>query len=86
MSIEDLIVLLRLKFPGIVICGTTAEFYDDDSEGLWVSGEEGDHNDRQIFDYYNDVEEVEPEVEKFLSDNGFFAEPNDPGTYMIWRT
>ena len=93
MTIQELKQQLENRFPGIKICGSAAEFDEDNNaEGLWVSGEEGTHKGMPIFDYYvEDFKEttytlgILNEVYEFLSNNNFFAEAQDPGTYMIWR-
>ena len=74
---------LEEKFPGVKVVSFSSEWYGDDSKGLVVSGEEGEVNDRAPFDYYNNKQEVESELESFLEDAGWFAECQDPGTYVL---
>ncbi len=63
-------------FPNSFI-STTQEF-SGQSGGLWTGfGEDG------TVDYLTHY--VAPKLQKYLDKHGLFLEPNDPGTYMIWK-
>jgi len=86
----------ELESMGVTVCGTAAEFYGDettetDNDGLWVSAEESYCKDTEwpLFDYYDMSDSYIFGVYKPVSDKlknaGWYAEANDPGTYMIWK-
>ena len=51
--------------------GTTAQFFDDDSNGIWFKA------------YFNPF--VEAEISDLLDDCGWFIEPYDSGTLHAYR-
>ena len=51
--------------------GTTAQFFDDDSNGIWFKA------------YFNPF--VEAEISNLLDDCGWFIEPYDSGTLHAYR-
>ncbi len=68
-----------------------SEFYDDDSIGIWIRGSEYSYKDRLLFEYYLAYEEgfnesdcVHPELLKIVEDAGWFWEPYDAGTLMLY--
>ena len=50
---------------------TTAEFFDDDSNGIWFKA--------SFFPF------LEAEIETLLDNNGWFIEPYDSGTLHAYR-
>lgn len=71
---------------------TTAEFYGDNSKGIWMSGEgvnavEKDGN--TILSYYAEGKKYELGVHvkflKFLEKRGWFPEWYDCGTMMLYK-
>ena len=69
-------LMKRLSKMGVEVCGTTAEFYGDDSKGVWVSLETG---------LLSGLEYYGSKLETFLDDAGYFLENHDAGTGMIWQ-
>jgi len=93
LSREDLMAALKAKF-GLQHVDTTENFYRNTGEGIeggiWLSGENGEtaRDGRNLFDYYStDYKNydlgVHNELGKFLEDNGWYPEWNDPGTLMV---
>lgn len=63
-------------FPNSFI-STTQEFSGQPG-GLWTGfGEDGTVDYRSHY--------VDLKLKKYLDKHGLFLEPNDPGTYMIWK-
>jgi len=73
-----------LKAKGVHVVGTTKDF-GIGGEGIWVSGE----STTDLFDYYAemwyDTFGVQPELNQFVEDNGWYFEWYDAGTMMIWE-
>jgi len=93
LSREDLMAALKAKF-GLEHVDTTENFYRNTGEGIeggiWLSGENGEtaSDGRELFYYYStDYKNydlgVHNELSKFLEDNGWYPEWNDPGTLMV---
>ena len=73
-----------------------SEFYDDDSIGIWIRGSEYSFQGslsykRLLFEYYLAYEEgfseddrVHPDLLKIIEDAGWFWEPYDAGTLMLY--
>lgn len=72
-----------LEEKGLSIVGTTEEF-NGGIGGLWISAEAGD----DYFNYYaegwHDTFGVDPALNQFVEDNGWYFEWYDPGTIMLW--
>ena len=53
-------------------------------EGIWASGE----SDPRLFDYYSerwmDTFGVQPKLNDFAKENGWYFEWYDAGTMMVW--
>jgi hypothetical protein len=73
-----------LKAKGVHVVGTTKDF-GIGGEGIWISGE----STTDLFDYYAemwyDTFGVQPELNQFVEDNGWYFEWYDVGTMMIWE-
>jgi hypothetical protein len=67
-----------LTAKGVHVAGTTREF-GIGGDGIWISGE----STTDLFDYWSSG--VDPELEKFVNDNGWYFEWYDPGTMMVWE-
>ena len=66
-----------------------SEFYDDDSIGIWIRGSEYDFKgslpyERLLFEYYLDDDAVHPDLLEIIEDAGWFWEPYDSGTLMLY--
>jgi len=66
-----------------------SEFYDDDSTGIWIRGSEYSYKgtlsyERLLFEYYLDDEAVHPDLKEIIEDAGWFWEPYDAGTLMLY--
>ena len=66
-----------------------SEFYDDDSTGIWIKGSEYLYKgtlsyDRLLFESYLDDEAIHPDLLKIIEDAGWFYEPYDAGTLMLY--
>lgn len=67
-----------------------SEFYNDDSKtGIWIRGSEYDFKgsltyERLLFEYYLDDDAVHPDLLKIIEDAGWFWEPYDAGTLMLY--
>ena len=61
-----------------------SEFYDDDSIGIWIRGSEYLYKDRLLFEYYDFENQVHPELLKIIEDAGWYGEPYDAGTLMLY--
>jgi hypothetical protein len=81
MNREQLTTALKAK--GVEVVGTTQDF-GTGGDGIWVSGE----SNPGLFDYYSerwmDTFGVEPELNNFVEENGWYFEWHDPGTIMVW--
>lgn len=66
-----------------------SEFYDDDSTGIWIRGSEYSYKgtlsyERLLFEYYLDDEAVHPDLKEIIEDAGWFWEPYNAGTLMLY--
>jgi hypothetical protein len=81
MNREQLITALKAK--GVHVVGTTEQF-GIGGEGIWASGE----SDPRLFDYYSerwmDTFGVQPQLNDFVEENGWYFEWHDAGTIMVW--
>ena len=81
MTRDKMIIALRKK--GVDVCGTTKDF-GIGGEGIWISGE----SDPRLFDYYSerwmDTFGVQPKLNDFVEENGWYFEWYDAGTMMVW--
>jgi hypothetical protein len=72
-----------LKVEGVHVCGTTEDF-GAGRGGIWISGE----SDSRLLDYYSekwmDTFGVQPKLNDFVEENGWYFEWYDPGTIMAW--
>jgi len=83
MNIQEITQALLAK--GVDVIGTIEEFYKHPAEqGLWI-GAEG--NGGKLFDYYREdwieTSGVNPELNKFVEDNGWYFEWYDTGTIFL---
>jgi len=61
-----------------------SEGFDGHKGGIWTGGEGNPAIDGVgVFDYWGSG--VDPRVEKFLSERGWFAEWHDAGTMFLWK-
>ena len=81
MNREQLMTALKAK--GVHVVGTTKEF-GIGGEGIWISGE----SHPRLFDYYSavwyDTFGVQPALNDFVEENGWYFEWLDAGTIMVW--
>ena len=78
------IATLNRLFPKINAVCTTE--WDGSKGGIWFRQEGEAHKDGiPYFDYYNDNQQVHPEVEKAFKKLGLYAEPYDAGTWMAYE-
>ena len=66
-----------------------AEFYGDDSKGIWIRGSEYSFQgsldyERLLFEYYDFEDQVHPDLLEIIEDAGWFYEPYDAGTLMLY--
>jgi len=66
-----------------------SEFYDDDSTGIWIRGSEYSYKgslsyERLLFEYYDFENQVHPDLKKIIEDAGWYGEPYDAGTLMLY--
>jgi len=73
-----------------------SEFYDDDSTGIWIRGSEYSYQgtlsyERLLYEHYLAYEAgcseddcVHPDLLKIIQDAGWFYEPYDAGTLMLY--
>ena len=87
---EKMIALIESKYPDLQ--PAPSEDFNGMDGGIWFKGtESAEVNGMPIFNYYaEDNEEkfyvmhVEKGFRAFLEENGWFPEPNDPGTLMAF--
>lgn len=85
MNIQEITEALKAK--GVKVNGLASEFFSEpiDNEGLWISGE----GCPTLFNYYSerwyDSFGVEPKLNEFVEDNGWYFEWYDAGTIMLWK-
>jgi hypothetical protein len=81
---KNKITKLNRLFPNIKAVSTVE--WDGEEGGIWFRQEGRCHTDGMpYFDYYNDEQQVHPEVEKALKGMGLYAEPYDAGTWMAFE-
>lgn len=72
-----------LKDKGVHVVGTTQDF-GIGGEGIWISGE----SSPRLFNYYSeewmDTFGVQPALNDFVEENGWYFEWYDAGTMMVW--
>ena len=72
-----------LENKGVTVVGTTEEF-NEGVGGLWISAEHVDN----FFNYHSEelyeTFGVDPELNEFVEENGWYFEWYDPGTIMLW--
>ena len=83
MKLENLMNALTKK--GIRVCGTTKDFnHDFDDNGIWIAAD----STPDLFEYWCEgwinTYGVEPKLNAFVEDNGWYFEWYDPGTMMCW--
>ena len=83
MTRDEMIIALREK--GVHVVGITEDFCPGTGgEGIWISGE----SDPRLFDYYSerwmDTFGIEPTMNDFVEENGWYFEWYDAGTMMVW--
>lgn len=66
-----------------------SEFYDDDSTGIWIRGSEYSYKgslsyERLLFEYYDFENQVHPDLKEIIEDAGWYGEPYDAGTLMLY--
>lgn len=84
---QELIDLLNEKYKEI---GATdaAEFYGHESDGVWLKGTETQIiNGHRVYDdnAFFQQDGVNPELESLFKENGWYGEPYDSGTLMVWK-
>jgi hypothetical protein len=64
----------------------SADFYGDDSLGIWLRGsEEYTANGERVFNYYELDEMLHSKIVDILNNHkNWYSEPYDPGTCMLW--
>jgi hypothetical protein len=76
-------MILALREKGVDVRGTTKDFGLSDG-GIWISGE----STPSLFDYYSerwmDTFGVQPKLNDFVEENGWYFEWYDAGTMMVW--
>jgi hypothetical protein len=81
MKRDKMIIALREK--GVHVVGTTEEFGITDG-GIWISGE----SHPSLFNYYSetwmDTFGVQPKLNDYVEENGWYFEWYDAGTMMVW--
>lgn len=78
-------MIRALKGKGAHVIGTTKEFDCEMSEnGIWISAE----STPNLFNYdserWLDTFGVQPELNAFVEENGWYFEWYDAGTMMVW--
>ena len=82
-------MMTALEKKGVKVCGTTNDFYgcENGNKGIWVAA---DHTP-EFFDYYTMKMDwmncfgINPKLDKFVSESGWWFEWSDPGTIMVWE-
>ena len=82
MTRDEMMEALTAK--GVHVVGTTKQF-GIGGEGIWISGE----STPKFFNYYSEAWYntfgVQPELNQFVEDNGWYFEWYDAGTMMVWE-
>lgn len=82
MNREALIKALNEKFN---LNAVPSEEFNGSANGIWIR----DNICKPETDYYNYAEstmDMDNKLNQFLSKNGWFAEPHDSETIMIWES
>ena len=78
-------MIIALREKGVHVVGTTEEFGITDG-GIWISGE----SHPSLFNYYSetwmDTFGVQPKLNDYVEENGWYFEWYDPGTMMVWES
>jgi hypothetical protein len=89
MNREKMMAQLSEKWK-VKFVRTTEEF-NGSTDGIWISGENGETNadGLELFDYYNENYDqyefgVHNDISEWAESNGWYFEWNDPGTIMMW--
>ena len=85
MTKQQMINILNDMFKGIAAVDASM-FFDKPSDGIWIKHTETALiNGLPIFDedYFDDG--INPELCAVVEANGWYCEPYDPGTMMIFR-
>jgi len=66
-----------------------SEFYGDDSTGIWIRGSEYSYKgslsyERLLFEYYDFENQLHPDLLEIIEDAGWYGEPYDAGTLMLY--
>ena len=81
MTQEQMMEALRAK--GVDVIGTTGQFGIGEG-GIWVSGE----STTNLFNYWSEAWYntfgVQPKLNQFVEDNGWYFEWYDAGTMMVY--
>ena len=84
---DKLMNVLNMKFPKGWF--KPSEDFDGVSGGIWTGEGAYDNDDMCLFDYYDNtgyyVNGLHPALQNILDQHGFFAEPYDSGTWLIWE-
>lgn len=83
MEKQTLIDELNKAFP-VVMAAPAEEFYGRDSCGIWLRGSEQTIDGVPVFDTYNDAQPVHRELERMINKAGWYWEPYDSGTLMVY--
>jgi hypothetical protein len=68
----------------IPIANATPKEEFDGGSGIWIRGSEYCFKNRLLFEYYDFDEPVHPDLLKIIEDAGWFYEPHDAGTLMLY--
>ena len=72
-----------LEVKGVTVCGTTREF-GTGGDGIWISAEDTP----SLFDFWSpswaNTFGVEPQLNAFVEENGWYFEWHDAGTIMAY--
>jgi hypothetical protein len=89
MNREKMMAQLSEKWK-VKFVRTTEEF-NGSTDGIWLSGENGETNADgfELFDYYNENYNqyefgVHNSIKEWAESKGWMFEWNDPGTIMLW--
>ena len=73
----------------IPVANATPKEEFDGGSGIWIRGSEYDFKgslpyERLLFEYYLDDDAVHPDLLEIIEDAGWFWEPYDSGTLMLY--
>lgn len=87
LSKQELIALLNEKY--IEIGATDAsDFFGHEAGGIWLRGTEVQViNGNRVYDEhtFHDEGGINPELEALFKKHGWYGEPYDAGTLMVWK-